>query len=363
MSQKPQSPQPLDRAPGLLANGAANKDAARAEGTAVDKPLEPLSVSIEDVRAAAARIAPYVHVTPLLASRTLAEAARCELRLKGEHLQRGGSFKIRGALNRMLCLAPRERERGVVAFSSGNHAQGVALGAQLLGIKATIVMPSDAPSVKLAATRRYGAEVILYDRQREDREAIAQALCDERRATLIPPFDDPLVIAGQGTIGLELLDAWPELEVALIPVGGGGLISGIAIALKAARKEIRIIGIEPEGADDARQSLAQGTIVRIAPPKTLADGVATQALGRHTFPILRALIDDIVTVREEEILPALELVLTRTKQVIEPTAALSIACALGGRLAHKLCGRKVVALLCGGNLDLGLLGRFTTDEA
>lgn len=313
----------------------------------------PVSVSVEDIRAAAERIAPYVHVTPLLTSSALSAACGCELRLKGEHLQRSGSFKLRGALNRLLAMSAAERAGGVVAFSSGNHAQGVALAARLIGMRATIVMPSDAPQVKLEATRGYGAEVILYDRQREDREAISRALCAERGATLVPPFDDPLVIAGQGTIGLELLEQWPELEVVLVPVGGGGLMSGIATAIKAARPEVRMIGVEPETGDDARQSLAAGKIVRIAQPVTLADGVATQAIGHHTFPILRRLVDEIVTVPEAEIMPALELILTRTKQVVEPTGALATAAALSGRL--ELAGRKVVSILCGGNLDLAIL--------
>jgi threonine dehydratase len=324
-------------------------------GMTSDPSSAALAVSPDDILAAAARIAPYIHKTPLLTSRSLSKACGCELRLKGEHLQRGGSFKLRGALNHLLSLTPAERARGVVAFSSGNHAQGVALAAQMLGLSATIVMPSDAPAVKLQATAEYGGEIVLYDRAREDREAIARALCEKRGATLIPPFDDPRVIAGQGTIGLELLEQWPELQVALIPIGGGGLCSGIATALKAGGRAVRVIGVEPEAADDARQSLRADRIVRIAQPKTLADGVATQAVGRHTFPILRAFVDDIATVREDEILPALELILTRTKQVVEPTGALATAAALSGRLDADIRGKKVVSLLCGGNLDLRLL--------
>lgn len=313
-------------------------------------------ISVDDVRAAAARIAPYIHETPLLSCRALSDACDCELRLKGEHLQRSGSFKIRGALNRLLCLTPAERARGVVAFSSGNHAQGVALAARLLNMQAAIVMPSDAPQVKLDATHGYGAEVILYDRVREDREAIARSICESRGATLVPPFDDPLVMAGQGTIGLEILERWPELEVALIPIGGGGLISGIATVLKAHRPSIRVIGVEPEEADDARQSVISGSIVRIPQPNTIADGVATQAVGRYTFPILRNLVDNIVTVPESEILPALLRIMMRAKQVVEPTGALATAAALSGRLAPEIGGRNVVSLLCGGNLDPRVLG-------
>lgn len=320
-----------------------------------------LAVTLEDVRAAAARIAPYIHRTPIITCRRLSERAGCELLLKGEHLQRSGSFKLRGALNRLLCLTPAERSRGVVAYSSGNHAQGVALAGRLLGIPATIVMPSDAPAVKLAATRRYGATVVCYDRARQDREAIARALCQEHGATLVPPFDDPLVIAGQGTIGLELLEQAPDMELALIPVGGGGLISGIATALRALRPQIEVLGVEPAEASDAQQSLAAGRIVRIAQSSTIADGVATQAIGEHTFPIMRVLLAGIVTVPEADIARALELILTRAKQVVEPTGALATAAALFGHAPVR--GRRVVSLLCGGNLDLSTLPQLLAKAA
>lgn len=319
-----------------------------------------LPVTLDDVQAAAERIAPYIHRTPLLTSATLSEMTGCDLRLKAEHLQRSGSFKLRGALNKLLALPEAERRAGVVAFSSGNHAQGVALAARLTGSRAIIVMPSDAPTVKLEATRGYGATIVLYDRQREDREAIARRLADERGAVLVPPFDDPLVIAGQGTIGLELAEEWPELEIALIPVGGGGLISGIAVALKGRLPHVRVIGVEPTVADDARRSLDAGHIVRIAPPTTIADGVATMAIGQHPFPIMRALVEQIVTVSEDEIMRALELVMTRTKQVVEPTGVLSTAVALSPELARTLGlhRRKVMSLLCGGNIDLRILQRL-----
>lgn len=319
----------------------------------MSEPDSPLPITFGDVQKAALRIAPYVHRTPIFSSRTLNELAGCELFLKGEHLQRGGSFKVRGALNRLLSLDEEARRRGVVAFSSGNHAQGVALAGRLLSIAATIVMPSDAPTVKLAATRGYGAEIVLYDRRSEDREAIARRLCEERGATLVPPFDDPYIIAGQGTVGLELDEQLPDADVALIPVGGGGLIGGIATALKAKNPRIRIFGVEPAVADDARQSLRAGQIVRIAQPTTIADGVATQAVGKLTFPILSRLVDDIVTVEESEILRALSLIVSRTKQVVEPTGALTTAAALSGRL--PLHGKRVISILCGGNLDLSLL--------
>lgn len=312
-----------------------------------------LAVTIDDIRAANERIAPYIHRTPLLTSRTLSDMAGCDLRFKAEHLQRSGSFKARGALNKLLSLTADERRRGVVAFSSGNHAQAVALAARLIDIPATIVMPQDAPRVKLDATRGYGAAVVLYDRYTEDREAVANAVAAERGAVLVPPFNDPQVIAGQGTIGLELIEQWPELEIALIPVGGGGLIAGIATVLKTLRPHIKVIGVEPEVADDARQSLAADQIVRIAQPRTVADGVATPALGSYTFPIMRHYADQIVTASEDEILHTTRLILTRMKQVVEPTGALTTAAALNGSL--ELRGRKVLSLLCGGNLDLGVL--------
>lgn len=319
------------------------------------EPAEPLAVSCDDIVAAQERLRPYVHRTPILTNATLSQLAGCELFFKGEHLQRGGSFKLRGALNRLLLLSPAERTRGVVAFSSGNHAQGVALAARLLGVPAAIVMPADAPAVKLEATRGYGAEVILYDRQREDREAIARAVCEARSATLVPPFDDPRIIAGQGTVGLEIAEQQPDLDVALIPIGGGGLIGGIAVALKARLPKIRIIGVEPEAAADAQASFRAGHIVRIPQPRTLADGAATQAVGRYTFPIIRARVDDIVTVPEADIARALLLVLTRAKQIVEPTGALTTAAALFGAVAAELRGRRVLSLLCGGNLDLAAL--------
>lgn len=318
---------------------------------------DTLSVTIDDIRAAAKRLAPYIHRTPLLANTTLSRMAGCDLRWKAEHLQRSGSFKIRGALNRLLSLTDNERQRGVVAFSSGNHAQGVALAGQLTGTRTTIVMPSDAPTVKLNATREYGAEIVLYDRQREDREAIARNLAEQRGAVLVPPFDDPYIIAGQGTIGLEIARDWPEAEVALIPVGGGGLISGIATVLKAELPQIKVIGVEPAIADDARQSLATDSIVRIPPPRTVADGVATPAIGKLTFAIMRALVDEIVTASEDEIMRALELVMTRAKQVVEPTGALTTAAALFGHADVR--GRKVVAVVSGGNIDLQILQRLT----
>ncbi|MBL9043190.1 MAG: pyridoxal-phosphate dependent enzyme [Myxococcales bacterium] len=315
-----------------------------------------LAIQLADVEAAQQRIADFVHHTPLLSCQTLSVLCGCELRLKGEHLQRSGSFKIRGALNRLRQLDAVQKAAGVVAFSSGNHAQGVALAARLCGTRAVIVMPQDVPQVKLAATRGYGAEVVLYDRLHEDREAIAQRIAQERGAVLVPPFDDPHIMAGQGTIGLEILADWPAVEVLVIPIGGGGLIAGIATAVKALAPHVKVIGVEPEVADDALRSRQAGQIVRIAQPQTLADGVATQAVGQLTFPVMQALVDDIVTVPESAIAESLLLILSRAKQVVEPTAALAVAALVSGRL--RLPSRKVVGLLCGGNLDLATLPRL-----
>ena len=280
---------------------------------------------------------------------------------KAENLQRTGSFKIRGALHRLLRLSPEERAAGVVAFSSGNHAQGLALAAQILGIKATIIMPTDAPQVKREATAGYGADIVDYDRATEDREAVAARIVADCGGTVVPPFNDPFVIAGQGTVGLEIAqqllaqDIVPD--IAVLPIGGGGLAGGIAIALVDAFPSIRIVGVEPATADDARQSLLAGSIVTIAQPTTVADGVATQAVGTHTFPILRSLLDEVVTVTDEEIMSALRFVLERMKQVVEPTGALTTAALLQARV--NVTGKCVVSVLCGGNLDLGLLERLS----
>ena len=319
-----------------------------------------MSVTLGDIQAAAERLRPYIHETPLVASSTLSTLAGCDLRLKAEYLQRSGSFKLRGALNKLLTLDPEQRAGGVVAFSSGNHAQGVSLGARLLGIGATIVMPRDAPPAKIAATRGYGAEVVLYDRLREDREAIARSIAGERGLPVVPPFDDAAIIAGQGTIGLEILARWPEVEVVVVPISGGGLISGIATAVKALRPEVRIVGVEPAAADDARRSLQVGEIVRIDVPESVADGLRTPAVGRLPFVIMRELVDEIVLVEEDAIMRAVELLLTRAKQVVEPSGAVTVAAALA-RPAH-LKGKRVAAVTSGGNIDFEVLCRWLASE-
>jgi threo-3-hydroxy-L-aspartate ammonia-lyase len=312
-----------------------------------------LAISPEDIHAAAVRLHGRVHRTPMLSSSTLDELAGAKVLAKGEHLQRSGSFKIRGALNRLSLLTIAERERGVVAFSSGNHAQGVALAAHLTGIDATIVMPADAPTVKKQATAAYGARIVEYDRYREDREQVAAAVAGERGSVLVPPFNDAHVIAGQGTCGLEIMEDWPDVDVVVVPVGGGGLASGIAVAVKSVRPDVRVVGVEPAAADDARQSLAAGHVVRIDQPRTVADGVATPAVGDLTFPILQTLLEEIVTVSEEEILRAQHFVVTRMKQFVEPTGALTTAALLFDRV-RDITGRRVVTVFCGGNGDVAM---------
>ena len=320
---------------------------------AIDRACDGLELQLSDIAAAAHRIDGLVHRTPMLRSSLLDAAVGAEVHCKAENLQRSGSFKIRGALNRLLQLSEEERANGVVAFSSGNHAQGVALAARIVGIEATIVMPADAPLVKKEATRAYGATVVEYDRYTEDRQAVAGRIAETLGAVIVPPYDDLRVIAGQGTCGLEVLEDVDRVDVLVIPVGGGGLIGGMAVAARSLAPHVRIIGVEPAVADDARQSLEAGTIVRIEQPATIADGVATPSLGVHTFPIICALVDEIVTVTEVEILDATRFVMTRMKQVVEPTGALTTAALLNGRIDVK--GARVVSVFCGGNLDLAVL--------
>jgi threo-3-hydroxy-L-aspartate ammonia-lyase len=320
----------------------------------------PLAASFADVQAAAVRLAGVAQRTPLFRSRSFDAATGREVVFKAEQLQRTGSFKFRGAYNRLSLLGPNQRRSGVVAFSSGNHAQGVALAAQLLGIPAVIVMPDDAPAVKVAATHAYGAEIVFYDRLRADREALAARLAAERGAVVVPSFNDPLVIAGQGTVALELLEEQPELDALLIPTGGGGLLSGCALAATALRPGIALYGVEPETADDVRQSLHAGQIVQIPPPTTIADGVRLQAPGTLTFPIIRRYVRDVVLVSEAELVAALRFVVLHMKLVIEPTAALGVAAALYGRLPSEL--RRIGIVLCGGNVEPTQLGWLLTQD-
>ncbi len=302
-----------------------------------------------DVLAARERLRGVAHVTPLASSRTLdAQTGRAAL-LKCENLQRGGAFKFRGAYNTISQLPDDARRRGVLAFSSGNHAQGVALAAQLLGAPAAICMPGDAPAVKVAATRGYGAEVIFYDRMRDDREAFARAIAEERGMSLVPPYDDPRIMAGAGTAALELAEQAPDLDAVLVPIGGGGLIAGSAVALHGANPTIAVLGVEPADGDDTLRSLRAGERVRVPPPATLADGLRVVTPGALTFPVVQRHVADILTVTDDEIREALRFALLRLKLVIEPSGAVPLAALLAGRVpAHY---RRVGMIISGGNID------------
>jgi threonine dehydratase len=308
-----------------------------------------LAVSFDDVCAAAERLRGVVHRTPVVTSRTLDERTGARVSLKAENLQRIGAFKFRGAYNRIAQLGPAERKRGVVAFSSGNHAQGVALAAQLLEVPATIVMPVDAPAAKLAATRGYGAEVVTYDRERMNRAELAAGIAAERGATIVPPYDDPAIIAGQGSVALELLaDAGP-LEVLLVPLGGGGLLAGCTLAATVLSPGIRIFGVEPQAGDDWVRSWSADRIVSIPVPHTIADGQQTQAPGEVTWPIVRRLASGIVTVSDDEIRAAMRFAFERLKLVVEPSGASALAALLHGKVDVR--GARVGVVLSGGNVD------------
>jgi threonine dehydratase len=301
------------------------------------------------VRAAAARLFGVAHRTPVVTSRTLDARVGGAAFLKCENLQRMGAFKFRGAYNRIAQLTPAERAGGVVAFSSGNHAQGVALAAHICGVPAAIVMPSDAPASKVAATRGYGAEVVLYDRKTMNRGAIAADLARERGATLVPPYDDPAIIAGQGTVALELLEDVPDLDVLLVCTGGGGLLAGCALAATALRPGIAVYGVEPAAGDDFARSIAAGTRVEIPVPDTIADGQQTTSPGELTFPIVRRLCAGILTVTDDELRGAMRFAFERLKLVMEPSGASALAALLGGKI--DVSGRRVGVVVSGGNVD------------
>ncbi len=308
-----------------------------------------LAVSLARVEQAEARIRPWVRETPVLESERLNERASARLFFKAENLQRGGSFKLRGATNFVRQIPADILPAGVVAFSSGNHAQAVAIAARDAGTHATIVMPADAPRVKLEGTRGWGAEIVFYDRRREDREAVARAVQAERGGTLVPPFDHPWIIAGQGTAAAELMRQAPGLDALAVCLGGGGLLAGCAVAAKAANPKIRIFGVEPEVADDVRQSLRAGRRIAIPPPETIADGLRTTCVGETNFPIIQALVEDILTVSEEEIVEAARWIVRELRVVAEPSGAAAAAAVLFGKLPAP-AGR-IGITLSGGNAE------------
>jgi threonine dehydratase len=306
--------------------------------------------TFDDVAAAAARLEGHAHRTPVLTSRTVDEFLGARVFFKCENFQRVGAFKFRGAFNALACLSAPQRARGVVAFSSGNHAQAVALAGRLLGIGTHVVMPSDAPASKVAATREYGATVVTYDRYRDSRELIAQDLAEKQGLSVIPPFDHPQVIAGQGTAAKELFEEVGPLDSLFVCLGGGGLLSGSALAVKALSPACRVYGVEPAAGNDGQLSFRRGSIVHIDVPQTIADGAQTQALGRHTFPIIRRDVSDILTATDEELLDCMRFFADRMKIIVEPTGCLGFAAvrAAGARLA----GQRVGVIVSGGNVDL-----------
>jgi threonine dehydratase len=321
--------------------------------------LNELAIGYEDVLAASRRIRPHVHRTPVLTSRLIDEAAGMRLFFKCENLQRAGAFKARGAFNKLLSLSDKERERGVVAFSSGNHAQAVALAAATVGASATIVMPSDAPRSKLDATCGYGATIVEYDRRTEDRDRIAARIAEKEGRILVPPYDDPWIMAGQGTAALELLEDVPDLDAVVAPVGGGGLLAGTATALEGAASRVLAFGAEPEGADDTARSLEAGERIRIPPPDTIADGARVEIPGEKTFPILMERAEAVVRVSDEALVRALRLLLTRMKILVEPTGALAAAAAIEGLLPDDV--ERVGIVLSGGNVDPAALATLLVD--
>ena len=306
--------------------------------------------SFEEVRAAAKRIEGQAHKTPVITSRTVDEEFGARVFFKCENLQRMGAFKFRGAFNALSRFDARQRKAGVVAFSSGNHAQAIALSARILGIPSTIVMPHDAPAAKVAATKGYGGKVVSYDRYQEDREQIGRELAERHGLTLVPPYDHPDVIAGQGTAAKELFEEGGELDAFFVCLGGGGLLAGSALATRALSPRCKLYGVEPETGNDGQQSFRSGAIVHIDTPRTIADGAQTQHLGNLTFPIIRRDVDDILTVSDAQLVERMAFAFTRMKLVIEPTGCLGFAAALAMR--EQLKGQRVGILVSGGNVDL-----------
>jgi threonine dehydratase len=312
-------------------------------------------ITLDTILAARERIRLYVHKTPLLTSHTLNERSGNNVWLKCENFQRCGSFKIRGAFNKISQLTPEQRMSGVVAFSSGNHAQGVALSAKLLRIHAIIAMPTDAPTAKVEATKAYGADIVFYDRQRENREEIARRLAEEKGAVLIPPYDDEDIIAGQGTIFVEIAEELKSIDYLVLPCGGGGLLSGNSIAAKALMPNIKVIGVETEAANDTFLSFRAGHRVAIPTPTTIADGMRHNEPGKLTFPLVQRYVDDIALVSDEEVMEAMRFLLFRTKILVEPTGAVAVAAVIHNKI--NVSNKNIVVVLSGGNVDAVVLNQ------
>ncbi|GGP22673.1 threo-3-hydroxy-L-aspartate ammonia-lyase [Silvimonas iriomotensis] len=312
--------------------------------------------TFHDVLAATDRIAGHAHRTPVLTSRTLNDELGAEVFFKCENFQRMGAFKFRGAFNALSRFDADQRRRGVIAFSSGNHAQAIALAARLMGMPATILMPQDAPAAKVAATRGYGGNVVFFDRYHDDREALGRSLAERDGLTLIPPFDHPDIIAGQGTAALELFEETGPLDALFVPMGGGGLLSGTALTTRVESPACTLYGVEPEAGNDGQQSFRSGQIVRIATPRTIADGAQTSYLGALTFSIIRDKVNDILTVTDAQLIECMQFAASRMKLVIEPTGCLGFAAARA--MGRQLQGQRVGVIISGGNVDLADLARY-----
>lgn len=310
-------------------------------------------LNIDLITEARHRIASRIHRTPVLTSRQFNDATGKEVFFKCENFQRAGAFKFRGATNKIQSLTPEEKQQGIVAFSSGNHAQAVALAGREAGVRVLVAMPEDAPATKVAATRGYGAEIIFYDRHKQDREKFALDLAERERLILVPPYDDYLILAGQATCGLELLEEVPDLDCVLTPCSGGGLFAGVASAAKSMNQKIRCFPVEPETGDDTRQSFLKGERVSIPPPPTIADGLRVQIPGKLTFPILQKLAEDVLTVTDEEIIETLRFFLFRMKILVETSGATAAAAVMFGKLPADI--KRVGVVLSGGNIDPDLL--------
>jgi threonine dehydratase len=319
---------------------------------------ETVQLQYSDIEQAAARIKGAAHRTPVLTSRTADQRAGAQLFFKCENMQRMGAFKFRGAYNAIARFTDAQRRAGVLTYSSGNHAQAIALSASLVGIKSAIIMPHDAPQLKVRATKGYGGEVIVYDRYKENREEIGRRLAQERGMTLIPPYDHPDVICGQGTAAKELIEDAGQLDVLLVPLGGGGLLAGCALAASSLSPNCKVIGVEPETGNDGQQSLRRGEIVDIGVPQTIADGAQTSHLGQHNFAVIRRLVDDIVTVSDAQLVETMKFFAERMKIVVEPTGCLAAAAALHG--VYPVAGKKVGILISGGNVDLARFAQLVT---
>ncbi|CAG9192282.1 threo-3-hydroxy-L-aspartate ammonia-lyase [Burkholderia vietnamiensis] len=321
----------------------------------------PTLPTYDDVAAAAARLQGHAHRTPVMTSSTLDDALGAQVFFKCENLQRMGAFKFRGAFNALSRFDATQRRNGVITFSSGNHAQAIALSARMLGIPATIVMPQDAPAAKMAATRGYGGNVVTYDRYTEDREQIGRELAEKHGLTLIPPYDHADVIAGQGTAAKELFDEVGPLDAVFAPLGGGGLLSGTALATRALSPQAKLYGVEPEAGNDGQQSFRSGAIVHIDTPRTIADGAQTQHLGNLTFQILRRDVDDILTATDAELVDSMRFFATRMKLIVEPTGCLSLAAAR--KMKDELAGKRVGIVISGGNVDLANFAALVSSPA